>query len=80
MSGDSLRRGNLQARRRRAQRAPTGHLRGEDHPAAKLSSDDVRLIRALHADGVLCGAIAEKFETPERTIRDICLMNTRIYE
>ena len=46
---------------------------GESHPKSKLSDDDVDLIRSLREDdGLPYYVIAKKFDTPIRTIRDIC--------
>ena len=58
-------------------RSPTGHRCGESHPRAKLSDDDVRLVRALHDEGLGYKRIAEKFETSPSTVRDICKLFTR---
>lgn len=44
---------------------------GEDHPQAKVSDTDVRLIQALHREGMGYGAIAEKFELSKSQVRNI---------
>jgi len=44
---------------------------GEDHPQAKVSDTDVRLIQALHRDGMGYGSIAEKFELSKSQVRNI---------
>lgn len=47
--------------------------RGENHPEAKLTDHEVELIRQFHEDeGYGYKRLAKKFETPIRTIRDIC--------
>lgn len=55
----------------------TGHRIGESHPRARLSNDDVRLVRALHDEGLGYKRIADKFESGVSTIRDICTLRTR---
>lgn len=45
--------------------------RGEDHPNAKLSDNEVALIRQLLAEGLMSyRQIAEKFEVSKATIYD----------
>ena len=50
---------------------------GEDHFKAKISDHDCELIRALREDGMAWSLIAEKFEVPKRTVRDICAFKRR---
>jgi len=51
---------------------------GENHPRATLSDHDVALARALHEEhGIGVKTIARKFETPHRTMRDICAYRRR---
>ena len=51
---------------------------GEDHHNAKLSNDDVELIRQLYeSGGIGYRKIAEKFECGESTVRDIVKYMTR---
>ena len=45
---------------------------GESHPRARLSDDDVELIRQLRDVGMAWRRIAEKFEVSVWTVRDIC--------
>lgn len=44
---------------------------GEAHPRARLSDEDIDLIRELHEAGVGYRTIAAKFETSKSTVRDI---------
>ena len=53
------------------------YKRGETHPRAKLSDDDVRLVRELHDEGLGYKRIAEKFETSRSTVRNVCTHRTR---
>jgi len=55
----------------------TGHRIGESHPRARLSNEDVRLVRALHDEGIGYKRIGEKFETSPKTIESICTGRTR---
>ncbi len=64
----------------RVRRSPTGRRVGESHPRAKASADDVRLMRALHEEGIGYGRIAEKFELPKSTVQYICSEQSRTYE
>lgn len=64
-------------KRQRIMRSPSGHRCGESHPRAKLTNADVDLVRALHDEGLGYKRIAEKFEAPKSTIRDICKCLTR---
>ncbi len=48
---------------------------GENHPRARLTWDDVELMRALHDEGVPVLAIANKFEVPRRTVRNVVEYN-----
>jgi DNA-binding NarL/FixJ family response regulator len=45
--------------------------RGEAHPRAKLTEDDVHLIRALSKEGLSQRAIAKKFYVSKRAIEAI---------
>jgi predicted DNA-binding protein (UPF0251 family) len=45
--------------------------RGERHPRAKLTEDDVRLIRALGAEGMTQRGLAAKFEVSKHAIEAI---------
>lgn len=53
------------------------YRRGEEHPRAKHSDDDVRLIRELHGEGLGYKSIAKKFETSPSTVRDVVKHYTR---
>jgi len=51
---------------------------GERHHRARLSNHDVELMRQLHEDhGLTVYQIAQKFEVPYSTARDICKYRTR---
>jgi uncharacterized protein YjcR len=49
--------------------------RGENHWSAKLTMDDVRLIRELKASGMRQVDIAEKFEVSQSTVSNIVNFN-----
>lgn len=51
---------------------------GEDHGRARLTNHEVDLIRRLHAEGVRCVDLAEKFETTKSTINDIVKGRRRV--
>lgn len=53
------------------------YKRGETHPRAKLSDDDVRLVRELKDEGLGYGEIAKKFETNRYTVRNVCTYRSR---
>lgn len=53
------------------------YARGERHPRARLSDDDVRLVRELHELGLGYHQIAQKFEVSKSSVRDICCYRTR---
>jgi uncharacterized protein YjcR len=53
------------------------YRRGEAHPRARLSDDDVRLVRELKAEGLGYKRIAGKFDSSPSTIRDVCKHHTR---
>lgn len=61
----------------RGRRNHTGHRVGGWHHRAKLTDDDVRLIRILNAEGIGYRKLAEKFECGQSTVRDICTYRTR---
>lgn len=44
---------------------------GEDHQNAKLTNDEVDLIRELHEGGMSYKALAQKFEVGKSTVADI---------
>ncbi len=67
----------MASRKSFVRRGWTGHRIGESHPRARLSDDDVRLVRALHEEGLGYRRIAVKFEVGISTIRDICTHRTR---
>lgn len=54
-------------------RSWTGHRVGESHHRVRLSSDDVKMIRQLHQEGLGYGEIAEKFDANRYTIRNYCV-------
>lgn len=45
------------------------YRRGEEHPRAKHSDEDRRLMRELHDEGLGYGTIAKKFETTRDSVR-----------
>lgn len=45
---------------------------GSKHHAAKLTEDDVRLIRALREDGMPYEDLMEKFEISKTSVHNIC--------
>lgn len=53
---------------------------GTDHPKAVISTEDVKLMRALYDEGVRIVDIARKFEASYFTVRGIVQRVTRIYE
>ncbi len=58
---------------------PIARRSGENHPKAKLSDDDVRLMRELRQKhGLPYSAIAEKFECSLWMARDIVTYTTRV--
>lgn len=50
---------------------------GESHPRAKLSDDDIELIRALAEEGMRYRVIAQKFEISKVTVGRICRYERR---
>lgn len=54
-----------------------GHIIGEDHPMARLSDEDVALMRALHDEGLSSAMIARKFEVDRRTAHSIITYRRR---
>jgi DNA invertase Pin-like site-specific DNA recombinase len=59
-------------------RSSRGRRIGECHPKAKLTDDDVRLMRELRERyGMSYGKIAEKFECSLWTVREIVNYQTR---
>lgn len=59
------------AKRRMVALNDRGHIIGEDHPMARLSDEDVALMRALHDKGLSSAMIARKFECDRRTAHSI---------
>lgn len=62
---------------RRVRSPRTAHRRGEQHPRARISDEDVHLMRRLHAEGLGYGAIAAKFSEEDEqisryTVRNYC--------
>jgi hypothetical protein len=57
-------------------RPPRGRPAGPAHPRALLTWDDVRLIRALRAEGLSYRAIAKKFEVSPNCVRHVCVWRT----
>lgn len=63
----------------RVRRSPNGNRIGESHPRARLSDDDVSLMRELHEQhDVSYRELGEKFDTPYRSVRDICQYRRRV--
>lgn len=54
----------------------TDHVRGEDHPAAKLTDDSVRSIRKMYEAGWSAAALARKHGVSALTIRFAVLRKT----
>lgn len=54
-----------------------GRPTGERHPMAVLSDHEVELMRQLRDEGMTWNWLAEKFEVPKRTVRDICTYKRR---
>ncbi len=50
---------------------------GEDHQNAKLTNDEVELIRTMHGDGMSYKALAKKFEVSKSLIALICRFERR---
>lgn len=50
---------------------------GEDHPNAKLTDNDVEMVRKLHDRGMSYALIAEKMEASIHTIGKICRYQRR---
>lgn len=50
---------------------------GEQHHNAKLSDDDVELMRRLKEAGLSLRAIARKFDSPKSTVAMICRYERR---
>ena len=56
----------------------TGWRKGEAHPKARLSNEDVQLIRQCYeSGGFTYRSLARKFDAGECTIRDIVKYRTR---
>lgn len=49
---------------------------GDTHPYARLRSEDIPLIRQLHAEGLSKGEIARKFEVSRNAIHDVISYRT----
>ena len=60
----------------RKHRAPSGHRIGGDHHNARLTDEDVRLIRALSTAGLGYLTIARKFLVGASTVRDVVTYRT----
>ena len=54
-------------------------IHGDNHPLAKLSSEKVREVRRLSADGMSNHKIAKKFKVSATTIRDIIIGKNWVY-
>lgn len=50
--------------------------RGVKHWSAKLTDQDVRLIRTLHEHGMQYSEIAKKFDVSWNTVYDVCQWKT----
>ena len=50
---------------------------GEDHQNAKLTNDEVELIRSLHAEGMSYKRLAKKFEVSKSLVAAICRFERR---
>ena len=59
-------------------RGPTGHRRGESHPRAKLTDEQVDRIRSLRAHGWTYRRITEAIGASYWTVRDIADYRTRL--
>ena len=63
----------------RPTRAPSGHRCGESHQRAKLTTEQVKEMRAIReATGASYAVLAAKFGCGESTARDIVNYYTRI--
>ena len=63
----------------RPARSPSGHRCGESHQRAKLTTDQVREMRAMReSTGASYAALAAKFGCGESTARDIVNYWTRV--
>lgn len=45
---------------------------GQDHQNAKYTDGEVRMVIALHEDGMSYGRIANKLDMPKSTVASIC--------
>lgn len=59
------------------QKKAKGRRMGEDHQNAVLTNAEVDSMRRLREEGLTWKALAEKFEIPKRTVRDICAYRRR---
>lgn len=50
---------------------------GEDHQNAKLTNEEVDMIRELHCEGLSYKTLAEKFEVSKSLIAAICRFERR---
>jgi hypothetical protein len=57
---------------------PERYPYGENHPNAKLSTDDVQEIRAMRSGGVILRVIASKFHVSETLVSSIFRGKARI--
>lgn len=54
-----------------------GHIIGEDHPMARLSDEDVSLIRTLHDEGLSMSIIARKFDVTRQYVHSVVRFRRR---
>ncbi len=64
-------------RRDKLMRNAKGYRIGQDHHNAKLTDEDVEMIRLLYDEGVKAPEIARKFETSVNTIYGIIKFRSR---
>lgn len=63
----------------RPTRSPSGHRCGSSHQRAKLTTEQVKEMRAMReATGASYATLAAQFECGESTARDIVTYRTRI--
>lgn len=79
---DAKEKGRLGKPRTLELRAPnptSPHARSELHGRAKLTDEDVRVIRLLHQGGAVRRAIARIYDVHHETINDICAYRTWVH-